>query len=474
MIHRPRGTIAGVAFLVACAAAAGAGEDARAADATWRIDRIAATSKSALRSGVIPSTGPSGGGLSAWIDGPRLRIATVERLGVAYTLTRQLASETTEGPFGSAAVARGRRAGTVVAWDRRLEGASGSILVRRQLSNGRWSPPRRLAPSQPGGFARGVQLAADAAGDTYAIWVEQEQPSSAPAEPGVRVKVKFSELRFRASQWSTPQDLSSAFGIDPLEQKPASIVASDRGDIVVTWRSGCAAGQCQQVMIRRPAGAAGFSLPERLSGDAEVVQGVEDTLAIASSGQVVAAWNGVSPGAIRTRLVNASDGALGPIQTLAVGDAGARIVATGGSAGNGGTCTLGWHDREIAAPRNQLVVSRKDCDSPSWGPAISLTDSLISHGGQPGSLAASPTGKPAAIWWQQDGPTRWSLRLATASGVAERWSQSRVLKTQGVPVSSGPGADAVTLRATAGALIATWQACDAMRCYISRGTRPLP
>jgi hypothetical protein len=307
-------------------------------------------------------------------------------------------------------------AGDVFAVWERYNGAIWVVQAAQRPAGGDWTASQDLSGSGGGGDA---QLAVDPAGNAVAVW------ESADAHFGVQAA-----RRPAGEAWTAPQDLSPA---DEPSQSP-QVALDPAGNAIAIWQSWNGATHVIEAS-RRPAGGA-WSAPQVLSAvgqDAELPQ-----VALDASGGAVAAWvRHTGSSDVVQAASQPAGGTWRAAQDLSAEDAHPPQLAVD----QAGDAVVVW------ARTAGIVRAAERPAGGAWGAPRDL--SLASQDASDPDVAMGPSGSAVAVWERFDGSNyivQARRQRVFGGGWGTRFDLSAPGRTEGafpVQVALGESGDAL-------------------------------
>jgi hypothetical protein len=269
---------------------------------------------------------------------------------------------------------------TIAAWTQGDVTCAGGtqIAVAVRPPNGAFGAPQLL--SDPALVASDPKLAADAAGNVIAVWVEGGN-------------IRYS-LRPVGGGFSAPLSIP---GAGPLAAAPA---VAYRGDTaVVGWTRALAGIDVAAEVAVKPALSATFGLPQ--SFNTPVAPAADVDVAVTASGAASIAWQ--TTATILDTLHSAARAPGGPFvemptvfTTTANGDAIRRPRV---EMSPNGSATLLWTYFDSAATTSRVLTAERTANGP-FGSVDTISNATVSSGtGGAIDLAVDGAGNAIAIWW---------------------------------------------------------------------------
>jgi len=304
--------------------------------------------------------------------------------------------------------ARGRATTGFSVWSNRYSGATG------------WGEPERLDAALPAGTSAIVDVAANAAGDVFAVWSQDETGSGS--------KHIYARQYSPGTGWGA---------VAPVEDSadnvfsPAVVVDSD-GRAIVTWVESNAT--TWSVWVNRYSPIGGWEEPQQLSGPQPVVVGRAE-LVFDSTGTATAVWYETTVGAVRDSTMWASR------HSPASGWSSPQVIDGNTSAQPGayqidvdaaGNVSVVWP--EIGEDDQYSIWFNRYTQSEGWGDADTLASS--SDRLSSARLAVDSEGSATAVYGRTVGiyTSLWS----TTSEAGGPWGPDELVETDDIEDALNP------------------------------------
>jgi hypothetical protein len=262
------------------------------------------------------------------------------------------------------------------------DGSEDEVMTSTRPAGGGWSAPQRLStPIVTGGDADEPTVAVDAAGDTTAVWYQNNGSD----------EVVMSATRPAGGSWSAPAQVSTA-GYNAYQPR---VAIDSAGDATAIWYQYPNGQSKATVAAARLTAGAGWSAPQQLSSP--TFDSSEPQVAVDPAGDATAVWASYIGATdivqTSTQLAGGSWSAAQQLSTSS-GDADAPAVAVDGH----GTATAVW---DIFGG-GQFVVQAASAPRGGGWTSPAAVSAPASDAGQP-QIAADAAGDVQATWYRFNG-----------------------------------------------------------------------
>jgi hypothetical protein len=245
-----------------------------------------------------------------------------------------------------------------------------------------WLPPISLSTAPTSGVPTSPQIASDAAGESFALWIRSDGQND-------RVQIAG---HGPGTAWSPAADLSDG------NQDAAfpSLALSSTGFGAAAWSRSDGQHLRVQVSRRAPGGAFGAAF----TVSAVPVDSLNPVVAVDAAGDVVVIWEDSSLLQLHARRYTASTDSWGAIEDLAAAGNFQGIGSLALVMSASGTATAAWSfDAENLSSATQWQVqTRSQGPTGAWTPMVQLSNTAAPDQSAAAQLAVDAAGNVTIVW----------------------------------------------------------------------------